>query len=404
MVVIRKQKTLKYTNRKAILEILRCSGEMSIAELSKKVKLSKTTLMKIMNYYIKKGLVINVGKGRSTEEGGKRPNIYKFNVEGRCAIGMGILANSLIAIVTNLDGRILKKIKLDLDEDEKFDSVLKKIIRSYEKLANEAVIDRSKIIGFALGTYGITNFEEGLIILSPHFSSWGENIPMKEKILEKLSDKIPVYIDNSNRFQAFAEITRGIARDRTDIIAIKAGKGMGSGVIMENRIKRGGHFIFGEVGHMMINPKGEEICSCGARGCFESMVSAGRITKMAIDYHNNYPDSLIFKDKEPEDIDVFDIFEASRRSDALALEVLDDVTDWFAIGISNIILLYDPQLVVIQGIYTKAGEYFLKELRRKVNEISLPKIKKESEIEFSRLGEEVGALGAASYVISEYFN
>jgi len=404
MIVIRRQKTLKGINRKAILEILRNSEEMSIAELSKKAKLSKTTLMKIMNYYIQKGLVTNIGKGSSTEEGGKKPNIYKFNVEGRYAIGMVISANMLISVATNLNGKILKKISVDLSTDEKFDSVLKKIIDSYEKLVNEVVDDRSKIIGFAIGTYGITDYNKGVIILAPYFNSWGKNIQLKEKILEKLTDKIPVYIDNNNRFQAFAEITMGIAKDKTDIVALKAGKGMGSGVIMENKIKRGGHSIFGEIGHMTINPKGEEICSCGARGCFESMVSTKRIIRMAIDYRNNYPDSLIFKDKKPEDIDVFDVFGASKKNDALALEILDDITDWFATGISNIILLYDPQLVVIQGIYTKAGKYFLENLRRKVNEISLSKIKKESEIKFSKLGEEVGALGAACYVVSEYFN
>ena len=79
MTSVRKQKTLKQINRKVILNILRNSGELSIAELSKEVNLSKPTLMTIMNYYIENKLVVIAGKGNSTEEGGKKPNIFKFN-------------------------------------------------------------------------------------------------------------------------------------------------------------------------------------------------------------------------------------------------------------------------------------------------------------------------------------
>jgi len=95
MAILGKQKVLKQINRKAILNILRGCEGASIAELSKKAKLSKTTLMKIMNYYIGKGLVFIAGKGESTEEGGKKPNIFKFNKNGGHATGMIISANRL---------------------------------------------------------------------------------------------------------------------------------------------------------------------------------------------------------------------------------------------------------------------------------------------------------------------
>ena len=128
MKILGKQKILKRINRKAILNILRNSGEMQVAELSKESKLSKTTLMKIMNYYIDKGLVVIVGKGKSTREGGKRPNIFKFNADGRYAIGIIILANKLLSVVTNLNGEILEKVLVKLRTDEEFDIGLEKIM------------------------------------------------------------------------------------------------------------------------------------------------------------------------------------------------------------------------------------------------------------------------------------
>jgi len=100
---------------------------------------------------------------------------------------------------------------------------------------------------------------------------------------------------------------------------------------------------------------------------------------------------------------MYDIFDALKKKDKLATELIDDVIEWFAIGLSNIILTNDPQIVVIQGIFTKAGNYFLDNLKEKINKISLQKIKKETDIKYSKLGDNVCALGAASYVLYKYF-
>jgi len=294
MSTIRKQKTLKKTNRKVILNILRNSGEVSISELSKKVNLSKPTLMNIMNHYIKKGLVVITGKGSSTVEGGKKPKIFKINSSAGYAIGIAILANKLISIITDLRGKILEKISVDLKTDEKFGNILEKINNSYKQLVNN---NEKKIIGVAVGTYGITNSDSGIVIFSPHFPSWGENIELKKKISEQLPNKTAVFIDNGVRFQAFAEKTFGAAKKEKNIITIQAGKGLAAGIIAENRIKRGKHYIVGEIGHMVINPTSEEVCACGGKGCFEVMVSTRRILRIAKEKFNEYPESLIFNGK-----------------------------------------------------------------------------------------------------------
>jgi len=403
MTSIRKQKSLKQTNRKVILNILRDSGEISVAELSKEVNLSKPTLMTIMNYYIENKLVVIAGKGNSTEEGGKKPNIYKFNADGGYAIGMIISANRLSTVITNLKSKILDKISVTLKTDEEFDSVLKKIIDSYNNLVNNANIDRKRIVGLAIGAYGITNFTEGKVIFSPHFPSWGKDLMLKEKIMEQIPENIPVMVDNHSRFQVFAEKILGLAKDKNNVVAIQAGIGLVAGVIIENEIKRGNHYLIGEIGHMIVDPEAREICACGGKGCFEAMASTSRILRMAKDKYKEYPDSIIFNNNSPDGIDIYDIFDASNKGDRLALDLMDDVIKWFGIGISNIILMYDPQVMVIQGIFTKAGKYFLENLRKKINKISLFSIKRETEIKYSELGDKAGVLGAASYVLSKYF-
>lgn len=403
MIPIKKPKTLKQTNRKVILSILRYSGEVSIADLSRKVNLSKPTLMAIIDYYLKKGLVVNVGKGNSTEEGGKKPNIYKFNEDGGYAIGMIISANKLGGVITNLKNKILFKKAVPLESDEKFESVLEKIVDLYNDLIIGAEINRKKIIGLAIGAYGITNFDRGEVIFSPHFPSWGKNLNLREKVKDKIPDEIPIIIDNHSRFQVFAEKVLGLGKDKDNIVAIQAGKGMVAGVIIENEIKRGNHYLIGEIGHMIVDPEAREICACGGKGCFEAMVTTNRIVRMAEERHSDYPDSIIFNGDGSGNIDIYRIFDALNKKDKLALEIMNDVINWFGIGISNIILMYDPQIVIIQGIFTKAGDYFLESLREKINKISLFSIKRKTEIKYSELGDNAGVLGAASFVLSKYF-
>lgn len=403
MIPVKKQRTLKQINRKVILNILRDSGEMSVADLSKEVNLSKPTLMAIINYYLENGLVINAGKGASTEEGGKKPNIYKFNVNGGYAIGMIISANKLAGVITNLKNNILYMTSISLKTNEKFDSVLEKIIDLYNNLIVQTNIDRKRLVGIAIGAYGITNINRGEVIFSPHFPSWGKNLNLKEKILKKIPDKIPVIVDNHSRFQVFAEKMLGLGKEKSNIVAIQAGKGMVAGVIIENEIKRGNHYLIGEIGHMVVDPEGREICACGGKGCFEAMVSTNRILRMVREKRKEYPDSIIFNRGNSKTIDVYKIFDASNKEDKLALSIMNDVINWFGIGISNIILIYDPQIVIIQGIFTKAGEYFLESLREKINKISLFSIKRKTEIKYSKLGDKAGVLGGTSYVLSKYF-
>ncbi len=404
MTDIGKPKTIRETNRKIILDLLRhASGDVSIAELSKKVKLSKTTLMKIMNYFVDRGLVINVGKGKSTDEGGKKPMRYRFNESGGFVLAFHIFPHELYSALTDLRISILQSTTIPISEHEGTTGIVNKIEESYGKLVRERKVNEKKLVGIVVGAHGITDYERGIVISSPHFPLWGENFNLKQMICEKLQYKGPLVIDNQIRFQVYAEKVEGLAKNKKNIIVIEGGVGLVAGVIVKDEIKRGVHYLAGEIGHMILNPFTDQKCACGGKGCFEVMVSANRILRMAREKYHDYPDSLIFKEKKPQDIEVGDVFIASNNSDKLACEIMDDVIWWYSIGISNLILSYDPEIIIIQGIFTKAGDYFLTGLRKRINQVSLVKIEKNVQIEYSTFGKDVGIVGSAAYMVSEYF-
>ena len=89
--------------------------------------------------------------------------------------------------------------------------------------------------------------------------------------------------------------------------------------------------------------------------------------------------------------------------DELGKKIMDDAARWYSIGLSNLVLTYDPDVIILHGIFVKAGDYFINRLRERINNVSLVHVNKDTRIEYSKFGSDVGAIGAAAYVTSEYF-
>lgn len=404
-----KPKSLKRSNRKTILDYLRKSGEITVNDIHNAVGLSKTTVMKIMNYYAEKGFAVDVGKGKSTDEGGKKPNLYRFNERYGYAIGVHIFPEELYFVAADLRLAVLKDLSIPIKGNEELEKVVAEIKRGVERTVTALGPNAGKLIGIAIGSHGITNYEEGTVYVSPHFPSWGENAPLKQMLEKALKKPIEMYIDNQIRFQVFAEQTIGIAADKKNIIVIEGGEGLVAGIIVKNEIKRGVHYVAGEIGHMVLDPSDDEVCSCGGRGCFEVLVSTKRLLARAKEItaktqRDKGAASPLFANNVPATEGVEAIFRLSNRGDPAACALIDEVIRWFAIGISNIMLMHDPEIIIIQGAYSAAGDYFLSRLREQVNSCVLVKMPKSVEIQYSKLGKERGALGGAVYAINEYFS
>ncbi len=398
-----KPKSLKRNNRRLFLDLLRNSSQLSVAEISEKINLSKTTVMKTVDYYVDKGYILPVGKGESTDEGGKKPSLYMFNRNIGHVFSVQIFPNEIFSILTDLNTTILAERSVPIRENESLPTVMDVIAESFHELLDRTGTEKSKVIGIAVGNHGITDSDKGISLYAPHFPSWGANAQLKQEIQTRIKKKIPVYTDNQIRFQVFAEKIKGVARKNKNIVLIEGGEGLVAGIIVKNQIKRGVHGLAGEIGHMILNPFEEETCVCGGKGCFEVLISVTRLLKKCRAGYETHSDSLIFSGRGPDDLTPGVIFDAANQGDSFARILVDEVIGWFAIGISNLILTHDPEIIIIHGIYTQAGTYFLEELRKRTNQIALTCLDKHVEIAFSTIGKNQGVIGGAAYVVHSYF-
>ncbi len=396
-------KTLKYKNRHAVLQYLRKHDSASVAEIATPTRLGKMTVQNIMEHYLAIGMIHEAGKGDSTDEGGKKPKLFAFNPDYRYIFSVRIVEQSLSSALTNLHGEISASHTAFHGQDTSLDDIMRLIRESFVTLTKRRKVLPEHCLGAVVGCHGIIDVDRGVCVISPHFVSWGSEVPVRKMVQDLLPGGMPVYLDNWMRYHAYGELkARTDQTDRFFLIGTEY-DGLAGGMVSEGRLHHGDLCLSGEVGHMVVDPSNPELCHCGGRGCLEVAVSPRRLEERARSLRSAHPDSLLFTEKPNREVSFDTILKASNAGDKLACSLVDGVVRPFAIAINNLVYSCDPGLFIIQGEYAKAGDYFLNRLRERVNNLTLLRMKKSIDIEYSTLDEEHSLIGGACYLADRYF-
>jgi predicted NBD/HSP70 family sugar kinase len=399
-------KAHKQNNIRQVLNLIREHDTVSVAELAPKSKLSKTTVKKMIDLLVSLKLVSSAGKGLSTDEGGKKPELFRFNQDYGYVISLHITPEVIMAAASDLGAELSHFHRSEVGPQRDLEPILDRLVGEIRRLRALKADTGEKLIGVVVALPGLADSSRGISIYSPHYHSWGRNVPFLDLLRERLGElrAVPLFVDCVNRYQAFAERVKGVAAGVRNFMIIDAiNVGLGAGIFLHGELMRGHQSLSGEIGHMTVNPIDGPLCNCGNRGCFEAMVSAKRLRELACDARKRGVDSLLFREGSADDFELERVCELAGRGDSLCGTLIDEVARWFAVGLGNIILVNDPELVVIQGQYVKAGEGFLKRVREGIRSIGLPDVEKTVRIEFSVMGEERGVIGGAAFVVSDFF-
>ncbi len=400
-------KAHKQNNIRGVLALIRSHDTFSVAAISHQIRLSKTTVKKTIDLLTVMKLVVSAGKGESTEEGGKKPELYRFNRNFGYVISLHVTPDAIIAMTADLSANITSYKRSEVATERELSFILDLLVEIIQGFVAMKASGSEKLIGIVVALPGLADSSKGISIYSPHYPSWGRDVPFTNLLRERLGTgyDVPIFIDCVNRYQAIAEREKGVAAGRTNFIIIDAlNEGLGSGIVTHGELMPGSQSLSGEIGHMTVNPIDGPLCICGNRGCFEAMVSAKRLRALIRDARARGVSSLLFSNGVSDDVSIDAVCELADRGDAFCAELIDDVARWFIIGLGNIIMVNDPELIVIQGLYVKAGMSFLGRLREGIQRIGLPDVEKKVKIEYSTLGEERGVVGGAAFVIANFFS
>jgi glucokinase len=220
-----------------------------------------------------------------------------------------------------------------------------------------------EIAGVGIGSPGPLDTKTGVVLLTPNLG-W-VNMPLRERVVRALS--LPATLDNDANCAIFGEWWRGAARGVEHVVGLTIGTGIGGGIVLHGDVYRGASDIAGEIGHMTIDSNGRR-CKCGNYGCLEAYASGPAIAARAIEGIEAGADSslprIVGGDLRKVTAQV--VYDAAHEGDEFALEVVRDTAKFLGAGVANVINIFNPQVVVICGGVTLAGDKLFVPLRSEV--------------------------------------
>ncbi len=319
-------------------------------------------------------------------------------------IGIDLGGTFIKFIYASADGRILMNDKIPTRVSHGSDAILSDIAKKINDLIKKNGHDRQNVIGCGIGCPGTVDAEFRRVIFAPNLK-WND-VDVKAK-LEELTG-LSVFIDNDANLAALGEYWRGAGKNLKNFICVTLGTGIGGGIVVNGKLLRGANNNAAEIGHMTIDFNGAQ-CGCSNYGCWEKYGSASALVSRVLNFlsinknqRSKIP-SVIFElcSNDLSKLNCEIIFEAARRGDPMAKSAVNQQIEFTAIGLINLIYLFNPEKIILSGGLSAAYE----DLIKPVSETVFKKAPKASlqnlEIAVSSLGNDAGSMGALFLVLNE---
>lgn len=376
--------TIRDINRQIVLNYVREREPISRAEIARESALQRSTVSAIIDDLQNEGLVEEIGEGEST--GGRPPTLLRLRTAGPIAIGVAVTPILTTVATSDLAGRILNQAEYVTESDP--DRTLGRVIESIEGFLKQS---EGSVESIGVSLPGLVDPSTGTAIYVPYFH-W-RDLPVG-KIISSATN-LPVTLDNDANAAALAELWFGRPEvsDARDFIFVLVSAGVGTGIVFDGQVYRGERGAAGEFGHMIIGTNAPVPCSCGNLDCWEAFAS-GRAALERYRRLSGSPENLVVNFKELVDMALF--------GEGNAKAALRDTALCLGIGISNLIVGFSPEAVVVGGEIARAWTLVEDALRGTIEQ-SVRRGLPSARILPSTLGDNPPLMGALSLVLASKF-
>lgn len=224
-------------------------------------------------------------------------------------------------------------------------------------------------------------------------TNW-KDVSIKDEMAKYLS--VPLYFCNDANCAVIGETIAGAAKGKKNVVMATLGTGVGGGIIVDGRLFAGGDGLGAEIGHMQLVYNGI-LCTCGVKGCFESYASATALIRQTREAMQMHPESLMHAwEKEHGEVSGQTAFDCAHAGDPTAVAVVDQYADYVAAGLGGLVNIFRPELIIIGGGISKAGDFLLDRIRARVGKSTLAyDVIGACPIQQAILGNDAGIIGAA---------
>ncbi|WP_058486726.1 ROK family protein [Defluviitalea phaphyphila] len=307
-------------------------------------------------------------------------------------IGVDLGGTNIAAGIVTEKGEIIRKKSIPTLRQRHYKEILKDMGNLCLTLIEEENISIKEIHSIGVGSPGTFDPEEGVLIYANNLGF--KNVPIRSEIQKYIN--LPVYLENDANCAALGEATSGAAKEYKNSITVTLGTGIGGGIVIDGKIFSGSFYGGGEIGHNVIVVDGEP-CTCGRKGCWEVYGSATALIREAKIAAIKHPESQIYSlvNGDLNKINAKIPFDAAQNGDEIAQEVVNRYIKYVAEGITSMVNILQPEVVVIGGGVCAQGDYLLNPIKKFVKENAYGLKPSKVEVRIAELGNDAGIIGAA---------
>lgn len=372
--------------KRAIINHLDQTGNTTITDLAQELNISVPKITSLINELITDGLVQDDGK-EDSKGGGRKANLYGLVADSAFFLGVDVkhyyINIGLLDFKKNLVKQEMHVPYLLVNTKEAFEQLVKVIQTFIGNLPEEY----RNILALCLNLSGRINSENGYSYSFFHF----HEEPLSATI-EKITG-IHTFLENDSRAMAYGEFHNGLVREEKNVLFVNMDYGIGLGIMIDGQIYRGKSGFGGEFGHIPLFAN-EIICHCGKKGCLETEASGQALIRLFREkIEQGSSSSLMQKNKLPENLHLSDIIQAAKNEDVLCIELIAEIGEKIGRGISVLINIFNPELVILGGILAETGDYIRLPIRSALNKYSLSLVNNDTQLHMSKLQEKAGVIG-----------
>ncbi len=310
-------------------------------------------------------------------------------------IGIDLGGTNIACGLVTVSGELILKKSCPTGAGRPAEEIMADMAALIDSVLDEAEIKREKIAFCGIASPGIANSDTGCIEYSCNLPSF-LGFPIVEDLKQRTG--FPrVGLENDANCAAKGEAEAGAAKGCASSVLITLGTGVGGGVILNGEIYRGFNFAGAELGHIVMDRNGP-VCSCGRKGCWEMYSSATALCRMTWEAIEQNPDSLMAKMVvgKRENVSGRTAFDAMRAGDQAAQEVVEKFAEGLACGITNIVNIFQPEILTVGGGISAEGETLLAPVRAILEKEQYSRVcQKKTVLKKAELGNDAGIIGAA---------
>ncbi|GAA5221601.1 ROK family protein [Membranihabitans marinus] len=364
---------------------------LSATDLSSLIKKSIPYTTRLINALLDEDVITDNGLADSS--GGRKPQTYSLipGLKYIIAVAMDQF-NTQVGLYDLHQQEVCPPKNIELPLANNTDALIT-LSNAVNDFISNSGINKSQIIGMGIGMPGFINTKKGINYSFLH-------IP-KSNIISylKKSTQLPTFIANDSSVFALAELRLGAAKNKKNVMVVNIGWGIGLGLILKGQLYNGENGFAGEFSHIPLFDN-RRICSCGKMGCLETEGSLNvMVTKARQGIQEGQSTIIKFNEGEDNLSAASAVMHAASKGDRFAISIIYEIGYNIGRGLSILIHLMNPQLIVLGGLGIKAGHLWLAPIQQAINEHCIPILSEDTSMKLTTIGEQAGLIGAAALVM-----